>query len=133
MPLTDGAPTRRAESSGAVRRVAIAGNPNSGKTTVFNALTGMRLKVGNYPGVTVEKREGVLAGTAIALLDMPGTYSISARSPDERVARDVLLGHMPGEPKPDAVLVVVDAANLERNLYLASQILDLGTPVIVVG
>ena len=121
-----------AERRRAAMRVAIAGNPNSGKTTVFNALTGLRLKVGNYPGVTVEKREGALTGTGMAILDLPGTYSLSSRSPDETVARDVLLGHMPGEPKPDAVLVVVDASNLERNLYLTSQILDLGIPVVIV-
>ncbi len=112
--------------------VAVAGNPNSGKTTVFNALTGLRHKVGNYPGVTVEKREGLMTGGgSIRLLDLPGAYSLSARSPDEEIAREVLLGHVADTPKPDAILMVVDANNLERNLYLASQVIELGTPVIV--
>lgn len=114
-----------------IRRVAVAGNPNSGKTTVFNALTGLRLKVGNYPGVTVEKREGVLADTDVRLLDLPGTYGLSARSPDEVIARDVLLGRIEGTERPDGVLLVIDAGNLERNLYLASQILDFGMPVVI--
>jgi len=113
------------------RRIAVAGNPNSGKTTVFNALTGLRHKVGNYAGVTVEKREGVLAGHESLLLDLPGTYSLSARSPDEEVARDVLLGRLPGEGRPDAVLIVVDGSNLERNLYFAAQVLDFGVPAVV--
>lgn len=112
-------------------RIAVAGNPNSGKTTVFNALTGLRHKVGNYAGVTVEKREGVLAGHESLLLDLPGTYSLSARSPDEEVARDVLLGRLPGEGRPDAVLIVVDGSNLERNLYFAAQVLDFGVPAVV--
>lgn len=116
-----------------VLRVAIAGNPNSGKTTIFNALTGMRLKVGNYPGVTIERREGALRSDPTGrtlLIDMPGTYSLAARSIDERIARDALLGWQEGEPPPDAVLIVLDAANLERNLYLATQILDLNLPVV---
>ncbi len=112
--------------------VAVAGNPNCGKTTLFNALTGLRHKVGNYPGVTVEKREGVMLGDAsVRLLDLPGTYSLSAQSPDEQIARDVILGHVPNTPKPDAVLIVVDAANLERNLYLATQIIELGMPAVI--
>src|SRR5438876_9930221 len=91
----------------ALRQVAIAGNPNCGKTTLFNALTGLRQKVGNYPGVTVEKREGVLSGDAsIRLLDLPGTYSLSARSLDEQIARDALLGRLADMPRPDAVLIV---------------------------
>ncbi len=113
------------------RRIAVAGNPNSGKTTVFNALTGLRHKVGNYAGVTVEKREGVLTGSGSLLLDLPGTYSLSARSPDEEVARDVLLGRLPGEGRPDAVLIVLDGSNLERNLYFAAQVLDFGVPAVV--
>lgn len=112
-------------------RIAVAGNPNSGKTTVFNNLTGLRAKVGNYPGVTVEKREGFLRGTPHSLLDLPGTYSLSARSPDEELARDVLLGRVPGTTRPDAVLLVIDASNLERNLYLASQVLEFGMPVVI--
>ena len=114
-------------------RVAVAGNPNSGKTTIFNGLTGMRLKVGNYAGVTVERREGRLrtdpTGRTL-LVDMPGTYSLAARSLDERIARDCLLGWQQGEVPPDAVIVVLDASNLERNLYLATQILDLNVPVV---
>ncbi len=115
--------------------VALAGNPNSGKTTVFNALTKLRQKVGNYPGVTVEKKVGrmVFAGERIVnILDLPGTYSLAVRSPDEEVARDVLLGNIPGTPVPDLVVCVVDASNLERNLYLVSQIQDLGLPIVVV-
>lgn len=113
-------------------RIAIAGNPNSGKTTVFNSLTGLRHQVGNYPGITVEKREGWLrhSDRPVLLLDLPGTYSLAARSPDEEVARETLLGGLDGGV-PDGVLVVLDAANLERNLYLASQILDLGLPVVI--
>jgi ferrous iron transport protein B len=113
------------------RRIAVAGNPNSGKTSVFNQLSGLRQKVGNYPGVTVEKREALLAGANIVLLDLPGTYSLSARSPDEEIARDVLLGRVKGMKRPDAVLLVIDACNLERNLYLASQILEFGAPVVI--
>ena len=114
--------------------VALAGNPNSGKTTVFNALTNLRQKIGNYPGVTVEKKVGRLnvgAGHSIQIIDLPGTYSLSVRSPDERIARDVLLGKIEGTPPPDIVVCVVDAGNLERNLYLTVQILDLGLPVVV--
>jgi len=112
--------------------VVVAGNPNCGKTTIFNALTGLRHKVGNYSGVTVEKREGtMLADAGIQLVDLPGTYSLAAHSPDEAVARDALLGQLADMPSPDAVLIVVDAAHLERNLYLATQVLELGLPTIV--
>jgi ferrous iron transport protein B len=112
-----------------LRYVALAGNPNCGKTTVFNALTGLRHRVGNYAGVTVERKEGRLSGADLTILDLPGTYSLTARSPDEAVARDALLGWYP--PVPELVVVVVDASNLERNLYLATQIIDLGLPVIL--
>lgn len=112
-------------------RIAVAGNPNCGKTSIFNQLTGLRQKVANYPGVTVEKREGTLADGRTILLDLPGTYSLSARSPDEEIARDVLLARIPGIERPDVILLVIDAANLERNLYLATQILEFGTPVII--
>ncbi len=111
--------------------IAIAGNPNSGKSTLFNALTGLRQHVANYPGVTVEKREGTLTGSDVVLLDLPGCYSLTVRSPDEAIARGVLLGQIEGTPRPDAVVVVVDAGNLERNLFLATQVIDLGVPVIV--
>jgi len=120
--------------SSPARKIALVGNPNCGKTTLFNALTGLRQKVGNYPGVTVEKKIGELRslhGEKIELLDLPGTYSLSARSDDERVARDVLLGDLKGTDRPDAVLCVVDASNLERNLYLVLQVIDLKLPVII--
>jgi ferrous iron transport protein B len=116
-----------------LRTVAVMGNPNSGKSTVFNRLTGLSQKVANYPGVTVEKKVGRLGleATEARLVDLPGTYSLAAHSPDEMVAVDLLLGNLPGEGRPDLVLEVVDASNLERNLYLLSQVLDLGVPVVV--
>ncbi len=118
--------------SAANRRVALIGNPNVGKTTVFNILTGMRQKVGNYPGVTVEKKVGRLAGKdAIDIIDLPGSYSLSPKSLDERIAYDVLMGHVEGEDAPDLAVCVVDASNLERNLYLVTQVIDVGLPVIV--
>ncbi len=113
---------------------AMVGNPNCGKTTLFNALTGLRQKVGNYPGVTVEKKIGTTYsqhGRAIQVIDLPGAYSLAARSPDEAVLRDVLFGRREDTPQPDRIICVVDASNLERNLYLVHQILDLGRPVIV--
>ena len=112
----------------------MVGNPNCGKTTLFNALTGLRQKVGNYPGVTVEKKIGTTFsqhGKPIQVIDLPGAYSLAARSPDEAVLRDVLFGRREDTPQPDRIICVVDAANLERNLYLVHQILDLGRPVIV--
>ena len=132
---TPSTPIAPAVASGkTLRRVALAGNPNAGKTTLFNALTGMRQKVGNYPGVTVEKKEGrctLTAGEEVLLLDLPGTYSLSPKSPDEEVARDVLLGLRQDTPSPDAVVIVIDASNLERNLYLATQVLELGIPAVI--
>ncbi|MGQ9814044.1 MAG: ferrous iron transport protein B [Candidatus Roseilinea sp.] len=109
-------------------RVALAGNPNCGKSTIFNELTGARQHVGNWPGKTVEKKAGVFQrnGVSIELVDLPGTYSLSAYSPEEVIARDYIL-----DDRPDAVIVVLDAANLERNLYLAVQVLELGVPVVV--
>lgn len=115
-------------------RVAIIGNPNTGKTTLFNALTGLRQRVGNFAGVTVERVEGVFRtphGRRVAVLDLPGSYSLSAGSPDEKIALDVLLGRDFDRWRPDVVLVVVDAAHLERNLFLTSQVLELGVPVVV--
>ena len=117
-----------------IRRIALIGNPNSGKTTVFNSLTGLRQKVGNYPGVTVEKKEGRLIlpdGSQASILDLPGTYSLAANSPDERIATDVLLGLADHTEQPDLVICVVDASSLERSLYLVSQIIDRQLPVIV--
>ncbi len=113
---------------------AMVGNPNCGKTTLFNALTGLRQKVGNYPGVTVEKKIGETFsqhGRPMKIIDLPGAYSLAARSPDEAVTRDVLLGRRADTPQPDRIICVVDASNLERHLYLVHQILDLGRPVIV--
>jgi ferrous iron transport protein B len=118
----------------AARRIAIIGNPNAGKTSIFNALTGLHQKVANYPGVTVEKKEGRIAfddGSSATLVDLPGTYSLHANSPDEKVATDVLLGRRSDTPPPDLVLCVVDASNLERNLYFVTQIIDCGLPVVV--
>lgn len=115
--------------------VALTGNPNCGKTTLFNALTGLRAKVGNYSGVTVERKEGRLRGGPphqhVVVLDLPGTYSLSPQSLDERIARDALLTRLPEVPVPDAVVVVVDASNLQRNLFYASQVLELGHPTII--
>ncbi len=115
------------------RTIAVVGNPNSGKTTLFNALTGMRQKIANYPGVTVERIEGRLSfpdGTSATLLDLPGTYSLTARSLDEHIVVDVLLKRT-ADSSPDLVLCVVDATNLTRNLYLVSQTLDQHLPVVV--
>jgi ferrous iron transport protein B len=114
---------------------ALVGNPNCGKSTLFNALTGLKQKIGNYPGVTVEKKVGTAYsqhGQPITVIDLPGAYSLAARSPDEAVTRDVLLGRRADTPQPDRILCIVDATNLERNLYLVHQILDLGRPVILV-
>ena len=107
--------------------VALAGNPNSGKTTLFNNLTGARQHVGNYPGVTVEKKEGAcrFLGVDIEVVDLPGAYSLTAFSPEEMVVRSVLL-----ETPPDVVISVLDASNLERNLYLAVQLLELQVPLV---
>lgn len=114
--------------------VALAGNPNSGKTTVFNALTGLRQKVGNYPGITVERKVGrcrLPEGRDVTVVDLPGAYSLISRSPDEVVAMEVLRGLRPDTPRPDVVVVVVDASNLQRNLYLVSQLVEMGPPMVV--
>ncbi|MCH8921825.1 MAG: ferrous iron transport protein B [Planctomycetes bacterium] len=120
-------------TSDTVVTVALVGNPNTGKSTLFNALVGARQRVGNYPGVTVEKKVGQMrAGQrAFTLVDLPGTYSLAPRSPDEMVAVDVLLGRRDQEQPPQAVICIVDASNLERNLYLVSQVLELELPTIV--
>ena len=115
--------------------IVLTGNPNSGKTTLFNALTGLRAKVGNYAGVTVERKEGRLlnapAGLNARVLDLPGTYSLSPQSLDEQISRDVLLNRLPELPAPSAIVVVVDASNLQRNLYYASQVIELGYPTLI--
>jgi ferrous iron transport protein B len=116
--------------------VALTGNPNCGKTTLFNALTGLRAKVGNYAGVTVERKEGRMLGTAppnaITLLDLPGTYSLSPQSLDEQISRDILFNRLSEVAAPSLVVVVIDASNLERNLYYATQVIELGYPTILV-
>lgn len=116
------------------REIALVGNPNTGKTTIFNALTGLRHSTANYPGVTVEKRVGqmtISSGEEIAVLDLPGAYSLIPRSLDEEVVQNVLFGKQKDTPLPDLVVVVIDANNLERNLYLATQVIELGLPVVL--
>jgi len=114
--------------------VAFIGNPNTGKSTLFNALAGMHTRVGNYPGVTVEKKIGRLrlGDTTLKLVDLPGTYSLAPRSPDEMVSVEVLLGRQPDVGRLDAVACIVDASNLERNLFLVSQVLDVGLPTVLI-
>ncbi len=114
--------------------VALAGNPNSGKTTVFNGLTGLRQKVANYPGITVEKKTGrcpMPDGRLVDIVDLPGTYSLVPHSPDEEVAMQVLRGLRADTPLPDVIVAVVDASNLARNLYLVSQLAELDHPMVV--
>ncbi len=116
-------------------RIALIGNPNTGKSSLFNTLTGLRQRVGNYSGVTVEKKTGIWSlpeGQEVELIDLPGTYSLSAGSIDERVAVDVLTGHGTSkQPAPDLIIVVVDVENLRRNLFLASQAAELGVPMVI--
>ena len=114
--------------------VAVAGSPNAGKSALFNALTGARQKVGNYPGVTVERHSGRLTladGRPVELVDLPGAYSLEPASPDEAVTRDVLLGRQQGERQPDALVIVVDASNLDNHLRFALQLIELGLPTIL--
>jgi ferrous iron transport protein B len=114
--------------------VAVAGNPNAGKSALFNALTGARQKVGNYPGVTVERHVGKSSlpdGSPIEFVDLPGAYGLDPTSPDEEVTRDVLLGKQKGERLPNALLIVVDASNLDNHLRFALQLIDLGLPTVV--
>ena len=114
--------------------VAVAGNPNAGKSALFNALTGARQKVGNYPGVTVERHVGKATlpdGSPVELVDLPGAYGLDPTSPDEAVTRDVLLGKQKGERLPQALLIVVDASNLDNHLRFALQLIDLGLPTVI--
>ena len=113
--------------------VVVAGNPNTGKTTLFNRLTGARQKVGNYPGITVDRHEGHLTlpgGTGVRVADVPGSYSLSARSPEEQLALQAVCGLPPSEA-PQALVVVVDATQLARNLYLVLQLLETRVPLVV--
>src|SRR5271166_6863358 len=117
------------------RNLAIVGNPNSGKTAVFNALTGSRQKVANYPGVTVERKSGLFrtpAGQSVNLIDLPGTYSLRARSPDEEVTRDFVLGRMSLETPPDLLLCIADATNLRLALRLVLELKRLDRPILLV-
>ncbi|HEU5336659.1 MAG TPA: FeoB small GTPase domain-containing protein, partial [Terriglobales bacterium] len=117
-----------------IRTLALVGPPNSGKSTLFNNLTGLRQKVANFPGVTVEQRAGRLRGhpgDALTVLDLPGIHSLSPHSEDERVAADVLQGRMPGTSQPDAVVLILDATNLNRHLVLAARVIALGLPTLV--
>jgi len=121
-------------ATGDISTVVLIGPPNSGKSTLFNRLTGLRQKVANYPGVTVEQRSGLMAGVGrddLTLIDLPGVYSLTPYSEDARVSIDVLKGNMPGTPKPDAVLLVLDSLHLTRQLMLAAPVLALGLPTLV--
>jgi ferrous iron transport protein B len=127
-------PPQAPPPAGALKTVVLIGPPNSGKSTLFNRLTGLRQKVANYPGVTVEQRMGLMAGVGrddLTLIDLPGIYSLTPYSEDARVSIDVLRGKMPGTPKPDAVLLVLDSLHLTRQLMLAAPVLSLGLPTMI--
>ncbi|WP_428631503.1 ferrous iron transporter B [Sphingopyxis sp.] len=120
--------------TGAVPTIALVGNPNAGKSSLFNALTGARQKIANYPGVTVERKAGHASfadGRSMSLVDLPGSYSLIPASPDEAVTRDVILGKQEGERQPDALIIVVDAANLDNHLCFALELIALGLPTVV--
>jgi ferrous iron transport protein B len=133
--VTDSSTSTRHEGHARHDRHAIAlmGNPNTGKSSLFNALTGARQKIANFPGVTVEAKIGTtrFENSELTIIDLPGTYSLAARSPDERVATDALLGRIEGTPKPDGVVIVLDASSLDRNLYIGTQVLEFGLPAVI--
>jgi len=116
-----------------ISTIALVGNPNTGKSTLFNAITGLKQKIANYPGVTVEKKVGftTIKGEKVRVVDLPGTYSLNPKQPDEKIAYEVLAGKYEHEPAPDLAIVMIDASNLDRNLYLATQVMDLGIPVVI--
>jgi len=128
IPLKDISVSRRPDAS-----IAVVGSPNSGKSTLFNRLTGLRQRIGNYPGVTVERHIGLLKvdDLTVELIDLPGTHGLSAHSYEEKIAVDVIFGRMPGTQPPDAILAVVDATNLYQGLYLVQQLLELERPIVV--
>ena len=116
------------------RTAALVGNPNSGKSALFNALTGARQKIANYPGVTVERKAGRMimpSGQPVELIDLPGSYSLDPSSPDEEVTRDVVTGRFAGEAVPDVLVIVLDAANLEQHLVFAQELIALGRPTVI--
>ena len=120
--------------AGKLMRAALLGNPNAGKSALFNALTGARQKIANYPGVTVERKAGRIelpSGDAMELIDLPGSYSFDTTSPDEEVTRKVVMGEFPGEARPDVLILVLDAANLEQHLVFAQEVIELGLPTVV--
>jgi len=128
------APPRDESLGASYRTIAVVGPPNSGKTTLFNRLTKLRQKVGNFPGVTVEHHTGYVRdrdGKEVALIDLPGVYSLTPKSEDEKVAIDVLTGQMPGTPRPDAVILVLNSTNLHSHLVLAARVIALGIPTLV--
>ena len=117
-----------------IRTAALVGNPNAGKSALFNALTGARQKIANYPGVTVERKAGRItlpSGEPAELIDLPGSYSFDTTSPDEEVTRRVVQGEFPGEARPEVLILVLDAANLEQHLVFAQEVIALGQPVVV--
>ena len=123
-----------ATGSAVYKTVAVVGPPNAGKTTLFNRLTGLRQRVGNFPGVTVEHHTGsfrLASGEEVALIDLPGVYSLNPKSEDERVTIDVLNGEMAGAARPDAIILVLDSNNLNRHLILAGRVIALGLPTLV--
>ncbi len=117
-----------------LRTAALVGNPNSGKSALFNALTGARQKIANYAGVTVERKAGRMflpSGEPVELVDLPGSYALDAASPDEEVTRKVVLGEFPGEAQPEVLVIVLDASNIEQHLVFAQELIELGRPVVV--